>query len=93
MKAHQIFDRALSTVQHGVVIPDDGSPTHPPFERRIAQLEQLYLQHHPDSERAREDLRGMLVPSQTIEQLWQRVAPRLASYANSGRALHPIWSR
>jgi hypothetical protein len=93
MKAHQIFDRALSTVQHGRALPDDGSPTHPPFERRIAQLEALYLQHHPDSERAREDLRGMLVPSQTIEQLWTRVAPRLASNASSGRALHPVWSR
>jgi hypothetical protein len=93
MKAHQIFDRALSTVQHGQVLPDDGSPTHPPFERRIAQLETLYLQHHPDSERGREDLHGMLVPSQTIEQLWTRVAPRLASYASGGHALHPVWSR
>jgi hypothetical protein len=92
MKAHQIFDRSLDIARRGVTGTDIGSATHPPFELRIAQLEQAYVQGHPDEVKARADLRGMLVPSQTIEQLWQRVFPRLIAQYRAGRPLHSIWS-
>jgi hypothetical protein len=93
MKVHQVLGQALAIATRGVAGPDVGSASHPPLERRIAQVQQTYLQHLADTERVRDSIRGMLVPSQTIEQLWERVAPRLTAYYRARRVLHPIWSR
>jgi hypothetical protein len=92
MKAHQLFNRAVSIARTGAAGTDEGSASHPPFERRIAQLQQFYVAGHPDPTKAPKDLPGMLAPGQTMEQLWERVAPRLVAYYRAGRPLHPIWS-
>ncbi|MDQ1399211.1 MAG: hypothetical protein QOK20_1143, partial [Acidimicrobiaceae bacterium] len=68
------------------------SATHPPFFQRIALLERMYVELHPDPETARQDLEGMLVPSRTLDQIWQRVRPELAEEFQVGRPLHPVWT-
>lgn len=91
MKTHEIFDVVFHMTSDGSTTPEE-SATHPPFFQRIALLERMYVELHPDPETARQDLEGMLVPSRTLDQIWQRVRPELAEEFQVGRPLHPVWT-
>ena len=92
MKAHEVLDMALQVARTGTWKPDSGSPTHPPFARRMALLDELYLSNHPDPDDARNQLKGMRVPSNTIDLLWARTYPRLAAQHRAGLSPHPMWA-
>jgi hypothetical protein len=93
MKAHEIFDAAVEIARAGQATHAEGSASHPPFRQRMDLLERIYREGHPDPAAAPDDLEGMLVPSTTLDQIWERVAPRLLAEFRAGRALHEIWSR
>jgi hypothetical protein len=95
MKTDEIFDEVLDMAT-GAHVPDAGSSgeasaSHPPFPQRILVLEQLYRQNHPDPAVADDDLPGMRVPAQTLDQIWQRTRPQLTAILQSGMPLHPVW--
>jgi hypothetical protein len=92
MKAHELFEQALVVARTGRVVAPQVSTSHPPFAERIALLEHIYLQSHPDPEAGRRDIEGMLAPSRTLDQLWDRVVPELQGRFATGAALHPLWS-
>ncbi len=89
MKVHEIFDsvQAVVSAEHGGEAP----ATHPPFDQRLGVIEQVYLRMHPDPGTARSDLRGMLVPAQTLDQVWARVRPPVLAALSAGLPLHPVW--
>ena len=95
MKTDEIFDEVLDMAS-GAHVPDAGTSgetpvSHPPFPQRILVLEQLYRQNHPDPAVADDDLPGMRVPAQTLDQIWKRTRPQLTAILQSGMPLHPVW--
>lgn len=95
MKTDEIFDSVLDmaiAVHVAERRTSDGAfATHPPFPQRIAILEHLYRQLHPDPAAADDDLPGMRAPAMTLDQVWKRARPQLAAILQSGMALHPVW--
>ena len=89
MKVHEIFDsvQAVVSAEHG------GEPpaTHPPFDQRLQVIEQVYLRMHPDPGTAQRDLKGMLVPAQTLGQVWARIRQPVLAALSAGPPLHPVW--
>ena len=65
--------------------------THPPFERRLKVLQQVYLQMHPEPDTAQRDLEGMLVPARTLDQVWARIREPMLAIASSDLPVHPVW--
>lgn len=73
MKTDEIFDEVLDMAIAAAHAPDGGTsgegttdeaaPSHPPFSQRIAVLEHLYRQHHPNPAVADDDLPGMRAPA------------------------------
>jgi hypothetical protein len=90
MKANQLIDLALSIARTGMPTAPV-SLTHPPFETRLALLEQGYLSGRDDLEVARDEMRGMQVPAMLGDMVFATVYPRLVSMYQSGEQLHPIW--
>jgi hypothetical protein len=94
MKVHEIFDDARSVAAMGAVASISGQVTHPPFEQRIEMLEEGFLLLGAnDTDGARAAMRGMLVPSETLDILWRRTLPRLIGDFASGRRLDALWIR
>jgi hypothetical protein len=91
MKANQLIDLAKSIALTGKPTPSV-SLTHPPFEQRIALLEQGYLAGREDLDVAREEMRGMQVPAMLGDMVFETVYPRLVSMYRSGEQLNAIWS-
>ena len=92
MKSQEILDRALLIAcsgRNGILAP---SHTHPPFEQRLETIYRMYdrlTQTMADPKLAPE---AMKVPADTLELVWERVAPGLPAALKS-RHLHPIWAR
>ena len=92
MKSQEILDRALLIAcsgRNGILAP---SHTHPPFEQRLASIYRMYrrlTQTMVDPKLAPE---AMKVPADTLELVWEQVAPGLPAALKS-RHLHPIWAR
>jgi hypothetical protein len=94
MKACEIFDEAFLISASAGDPPKTvaASMSHPPFARRRALLEELYVARHDrNPTAARRDLPGMQAASNTLDLLWARAAPEVAA-AKAGRVPHPIWS-
>jgi hypothetical protein len=94
------LDIALKTVdvmRCGRVQPVDDSASHPPVQRRIEQLKDLYrqqvLDHGAPVAANGIDLaiEGALAPSRVLDQLWRRIRPRLVDANRQGAKLHRIW--
>lgn len=90
MKLHEIFDSVLDAITARHAAP--AATTHPPFEQRLDVVKQVYLLSHPDPETAEGDMAGMLVPAQTLDQIWARIRQPVLQVLDSGLPLHPVWA-
>jgi hypothetical protein len=91
MKTDEIFDEVLGMASPGVPGGSEENANHPPFSQRVAVLEHLYRQLHPDQDTADDDLLGMQVPARTLDQIWRRARPQLTAILQSEIPLHPVW--
>lgn len=91
MKTHEILESALDIASVGERRPAVEGPTHPLFATRIALIEQLYVEATRDQPDSHEHIEGMLAPSVTLEQLWERAVPKLLARFRSGSRLHEMW--
>jgi len=89
MKAHEIFDslQEVISAKYGATPP----ATHPPFEQRLEAIKQVYLRLHPDPATAQGALEGLIVPAQTLDQIWARIRQPMMAILDSDIPLHPVW--
>jgi hypothetical protein len=90
MRAEEIFDEVLAAATGSA--PEE-TVSHPPFPQRVAVLEHIYRQHHPDPAAADDDLVGMQVPARTLDQIWRRARPQLTTIMQSGIPLNAVWGK
>jgi hypothetical protein len=90
MKANQLIDLALAIARTGKPTPPE-SLTHPPFETRLAGLQQGYLAAQKDLDVARDEMRGMQVPAMIGDMVFATVYPRLLAMYRSGEQVNSIW--
>jgi hypothetical protein len=92
MKAHEVLDEALQLARTGEISGSSRvSNTHPPFAARISLLKDIFTNSQADPGAGRKAVGGMMVPAETVDQIWARVAPMFRAQFRAGRQLHPIW--
>lgn len=92
IEAYQQLTSALSIAISGHTVEDAGSASHPPLEARLENVKRFYTGLYDDPDEAAASIGGMMVPSQTAEQIWVRVLPRLEASFRAGKQLHPMWA-
>lgn len=108
ISALDVIRKAMEVVRHGKVLEDKGTDTHPPNEKRIEFLKQLYLEQIgvgkkyklPIKGKAGQNktidlnIEGALIASNTLNILWERIQPRFLKVHQEGiLKLHKIWQQ
>lgn len=71
LTAIDVMRKAITTVMCGYVPKDLGSKSHPPATHRLARLKRLFQEDIAESA-----LEGAMVPSKTLNLLWERIEPK-----------------
>lgn len=92
MKSYELWEQALQIAVLGDRHWLSGTDRHPPFEWRRELLERVYAEADQDHDEAPPDLASLFLATRTLDQLWERVAPRLQAQFRAGRRPHSTWA-